>query len=542
MTFWNGNEWSDESKLHADARRNDAPRGPMARLGDRIATVGMVLGLAALLVPFASAQAGSASLTLSPTSGVPGSTIHVVGTAFPSKIRVQLEWAGVAAGLPSAQVNGNGSFKATITVPNTVNDAYLISATQVATKGKTSLKAPMVIAEATFTVGAVDATPTPSSSPTPSPAGFTPTPGTTPEVAATPTPIATLPPGVTPAPDPSATPNPTPTPDVTPDPTPTVTPTPTPTPTSVFYVATTGSDTASGSSTAPWRTVGHAAASAPAGSTIRIESGTYAAFSVSRPDLTFEDVVGAVVTIAGGTTAIAITANDTTIRGLRVTGATSQGIWADGADNLVLSGLQVDHNIGHGVQVIRSATVEILNSTLSSNGLSGLRELDGTTGGRYTGNTIADNGHDGQPYNGDGVLLQGSGAYVANNLILRNGDSNLYEHGIYAASVATGYVLTNNTVRDNSASGIKASGQGSVTNNTISGSVRGIVFADDGGTIKVSGNTIAATTYAIDVTSNCVLSRYVSDYNIFVTETFGLGGAINLATWRLKTGLDLHST
>jgi hypothetical protein len=281
---------------------------------------------------------------------------------------------------------------------------------------------------------------------------------------------------------------------------------------------------------------------APAGSTIRIESGTYGAFSITRPSLTLENVTGAAVTISGGTTAIVITASHTTIRGVRVTGATSQGIWADGADNLVLSGLHVDHNIGHGVQVIRSSTIQIVNSIFSSNGLSGVRELDGTTGGRYTGNTIADNGHDGQPYNGDGLLLQGSGAYVANNIILRNGDSDIYEHGIYAAAGASGYVITNNTIRDNSASGIKASGQGSVTGNTISGSVRGIVFADDGGTIKVSGNTIAATVYAIDVTANCVLSRYVSDYNVFVTETFGLGGAVNLATWRLTTGLDLHSS
>jgi len=221
---------------------------------------------------------------------------------------------------------------------------------------------------------------------------------------------------------------------------------------------------------------------------------------------------------------------------------TSQGIWADGADNLVLSGLQVDHNIGHGVQVIRSSVVQIVNSTFSSNGLSGVRELDGTTGGRYVGNTIADDGHDGQPYNGDGLLLQGSGAYVANNLILRNGDSNIYEHGIYAAAVATGYVITNNTISDNSASGIKASGQGTVTNNTISGSVRGIVFADDGGTVTVTGNTVGATTYAIDVTSNCVLSRYTSDYNTFVTKTFGFGGPLDFAGWRLTTGLDLHSS
>ena len=91
-------------------------------------------------------------------------------------------------------------------------------------------------------------------------------------------------------------------------------------------------------------------------------------------------------------------------------------------------------------------------------------------------------------------------------------------------------------------SGIKASGQGTVTANTISGSVRGIVFADDGGIVTVSGNTISASTYAILVTSNCVLSRYRSDNNLFGTKVFGLNGPVDLATWRLLTGLDLHSS
>jgi hypothetical protein len=311
---------------------------------------------------------------------------------------------------------------------------------------------------------------------------------------------------------------------------------------STYYVATNGSDANPGSADRPWRTLARGASLAPDGAVIRVFSGTYAPFSISRSGLTFEPVLGASVTVSGGTSAIVITGSSTTIAGFRVTGATNQGIWVDSATNVVLRDLQVDHNIGHGAQIIRSTSPQVLDSVFASNGLGGLRELDNTTGGRYTGNTITDNGHDGKPYNGDGLLLQGSGAYVAANDIARNGDSATYEHGIYAAAIATGYTIVNNRLTGNAASGIKASGSGVVEGNTISGSVRGIVFSDDGGIVTVKGNSIDATTYAIVVTSTCNLSRYRSDYNTFVKKAFNLGGLLDLLTWRLLTGLDLHST
>lgn len=174
--------------------------------------------------------------------------------------------------------------------------------------------------------------------------------------------------------------------------------------------------------------------------------------------------------------------------------------------------------------------------------MAGIRELDGTTAGRYTNNVIADNGHDGDPFHGDGIVLQGTGGLVVGNTIVRNGDSDIYEHGIYASSVAVDYRIQFNTLRDNSASGIKASGSGRVVGNIVSGSVRGIVFADAGGSVEVTGNTLDATLYAILVKSNCDLSRYASDDNDIVLERFGyLGQALTLAGWRTQTGLDLTS-
>ena len=43
----------------------------------------------------------------------------------------------------------------------------------------------------------------------------------------------------------------------------------------MYYVATTGSDSASGSSTAPWRTIQHAMNTVPAGATVQVAGGTY---------------------------------------------------------------------------------------------------------------------------------------------------------------------------------------------------------------------------------------------------------------------------
>jgi hypothetical protein len=102
-----------------------------------------------------------------------------------------------------------------------------------------------------------------SGSPTP-----TPTPSPTP----TPNPLPTPTPSPTPSPTPTPTPIPTPTP--TPAPTPPPSPTPTPGPND-FFVSPSGSDSNNGSASAPWATIGHAAASVGAGATVLVEDGTY---------------------------------------------------------------------------------------------------------------------------------------------------------------------------------------------------------------------------------------------------------------------------
>lgn len=337
----------------------------------------------------------------------------------------------------------------------------------------------------------------------------------------------------------------TPTPYITP----TLTLTPTPTPittlnsTNTYYVSPTGSDTNPGSQSSPWQTLQKAANTAQSGATIIILSGTYSPFSITRPYLTFQADSGATPVVSGGTTAITITnTHDIAIKGLEITSASSQGVWVDTGINILFSNCHFDSNIGHGIQIIRSSKVEVSDSTASSNKKGGIRELNYTTGGIYVRNIISNNGHDGQLYNGDGILLQGSGAFVSSNTISNNGDSNIYEHGIYASAIASDYTISNNILTNNAASGIKAAGAGTVSSNTISGSVRGIVFSDTGGPVTIKSNIISATLYSILVATGTDMGRYQSDYNTYHTNWFGnQGNAYNLSGWQKATGLDLHS-
>lgn len=540
------------------------PAGPRRPLAARLVVMTAILATA-FATPSTGA-AGSPQLSASPSSVMPGSVITVRGSGFSKGQRgyvaFDISSDGAAFGadgkgrfsvqllVPGAATSGTHTLSARGTEPTrrskTTSSVTTLASTSISVVSASTTPGPGATAVAPPSLAPATAAPSEFPTDAHSTAGPNPTmdAAPTPTVLPNPTTGATPKPSVTPTavPDPTAPPAPDPTEAPTAPPTSAPTPGATAAPTSTFYVASTGSDSAAGSSSSPWRTIGHAVASAPAGSTIRIGPGTYAPFTVSRPSLTVEPLAGAEVIVAGGTTAIVIKAARITIRGLRVTGASHQGIWVDGASDVVLTNLEVVRNTGHGIQVIRSSGVRISNSTFSGNRLSGIRELSGTSGGRYTSNTITDNGHDQEPYNGDGLALQGAGAYVAGNVIMRNGDSPTFEHGIYAAATASGYEITDNVVRDNSASGIKASGQGSVTYNTITGSIRGIVFADDGGLVTISHNSVHATLYAIAVTSNCVLSRYRSDYNTFVTEVFGLGGPVDFAGWRTRTGLDLHSS
>jgi hypothetical protein len=209
-------------------------------MSDQIATGAMVVGLVALFIPLASARASGPSLALSPASGASGSSVHLSGTTFSSRLRLQVSWDGVTSGMPTAQVDRTGRFKTTIVVPVAVSGSHMISVAQVVSKADMStVQVTATLADVSSTVIAFDpktipadpfaaavpgATPLPDATPAP---GSTSDPGAAPAPGATLEPSATADPGSTLAPGSSPAPGATPAPVSTPSPTPTVAPTPT---------------------------------------------------------------------------------------------------------------------------------------------------------------------------------------------------------------------------------------------------------------------------------------------------------------------------
>lgn len=104
--------------------------------------------------------------------------------------------------------------------------------------------------------------------------------------------------------------------------------------------------------------------------------------------------------------------------------------------------------------------------------------------------------------------------------ILRNGSSGLYEHGIYASSEATGYMIEKNLIADSGATDVKASGSGTIRANEL-GSTRIAIYVSDsaGRGAGVSNNLIrgrflhvifVASTGKARIRENTILSEGTS--------------------------------
>ncbi|HTS34102.1 MAG TPA: DUF1565 domain-containing protein [Candidatus Solibacter sp.] len=198
---------------------------------------------------------------------------------------------------------------------------------------------------------------------------------------------------------------------------------------STFYVAKSGSDSNSGSFTAPWLTIQHAANSVTAGATVYIETGTYNE-SVTFPNsgtaanpITFANYAGQTPTIDGtglkvsGVQGLINIVNQSyiTIRGFEIRNYTTAsanptptGIWVTGSG----SGVQLLNNIVHnitttsekngnafGIAVYGTASTPIDHITISGNQVYNLKtgnseslNVDGNvTNFAITNNVVHDN-------------------------------------------------------------------------------------------------------------------------------------------------------
>jgi hypothetical protein len=248
----------------------------------------------------------------------------------------------------------------------------------------------------------------------------------------------------------------------------------------------------------PWCTLRTAAIAARAGDTVNVMPGTYAGTvqpaasgSASAPIRYLAPLGGATIDAAGSAVGVKLSGVSwVSFEGFVVQGAAGQGVYVDNSTDLTLTKLAVSGNGTYGVQ-IRGRSVTLSDSTITGNRMAGVSELSGSAANLYARNTISDNGKDGQPYNGDGIQLNGAGATVQGNTITDNGDPGIYEHGIYAGSSSSGYLIESNTLTGNAASDIKAAGSnGTVRYNRLGDSRLGLVFSDNAQPISAYYNLI----------------------------------------------------
>lgn len=182
MSFWDGGRWIAEPQA---STAGTSPR----RIRDWLATgVIVVIGFA-LVLPFTWAEASSATLSASPSHGLAGSRVTLVGQGLQPHTTVRILFDGSTVGA-NAKVNGSGKIRTSFTVPASAQGVHAVSVATLAGTPMTSGSA--ALATTQFTVDA------PVSEP----------------VAVTPSPITTVVPAATSTPAASPQPTPTPTPSV----------------------------------------------------------------------------------------------------------------------------------------------------------------------------------------------------------------------------------------------------------------------------------------------------------------------------------------
>jgi hypothetical protein len=117
----------------------------------------------------------------------------------------------------------------------------------------------------------------------------------------------------------------------------------------------------------PWCTVGRAASLATAGDTVYIMPGDYPGSvrptASGSPGLPIRFVgvgVGVSIDAVGASSAIKLVGvSDVSFQGVRVTGATGEGIWVERCARLGLLGVDVEGNPGAGIEIKDSSAVSV---------------------------------------------------------------------------------------------------------------------------------------------------------------------------------------
>ncbi len=342
-----------------------------------------------------------------------------------------------------------------------------------------------------------------------------------------------------------------------------------------FFVSTTGNNSNSGTSNAPWRTLQYAANEVSSGDRVVVLPGNYTGFnlttsgSINQP-IEFFAQPGVNITQQNATT------ND--------------GINLEGASHVVIDGFNVANMGRAGVRSVGSedefaSHVTIRNVTASNNGVWGI-----FTG--YVDDLLIENNKTSGSVDEHGIYVSNSGdrPVIRNNVswnntragIHMNGDANLGNDGIISNALVSGNIIfnngtaggsginmdgvqdsriENNLLFNNFASGISlyqidggggASGN-VVINNTVHQAANGrwALNIQDESINNTVLNNILITDHsfrgAIDI-SDEALTGFTSDYNIMIgrfnvtyDEEQGIEDSFNFAGWQDFTDQDVHS-
>jgi hypothetical protein len=220
------------------------------------------------------------------------------------------------------------------------------------------------------------------------------------------------------------------------------------------------------------------------GDTVSVAAGAYPPTRISASGTeTAPIAVAAVpgtVTIDAGQTPNGlgvIGVHDVEITGLEVTGGAAQAVWVGSSQRISLSQMQASGSATHGIQVNNSEDVVIDSSQVTGNQSTGIMETGADSGDVISNDTVSGNGTGGPRYLGSGIEVGGSGTQIVDCTITGNGISKLYEHGVYVASVATGWSITGSTISGSSGADVKAAGSDGTISSSTLGSARLGIYA-----------------------------------------------------------------
>ncbi|MBN2134712.1 MAG: right-handed parallel beta-helix repeat-containing protein [Acidobacteria bacterium] len=340
----------------------------------------------------------------------------------------------------------------------------------------------------------------------------------------------------------------------------------------VYYVATTGNDSNSGSAQSPWKTLQHAADSITAGDTVMIKAGTYNGgiyidkVGTAAKPITFKAETASTEVILACQSAdrdciFAESAAYITFSGLKVRNATRSGLRLSYADNITITNCQFTDNQKWGIFTDFSNSTTITGSICSgSKEEHGIYISNSSDTAVIRGNSCYNNAGAGIQINADPSM---GGDGVSSNCVI---DSNIcYNNGsdggaaINLASVRN-TTISNNVLYNNLAGGIAAwdDDQGTqygsknlkILNNTIffrAGEGRWAVSLKNGTTAaQVYNNILLGGRRGALEYDNDSRDGLVSDYNIFYCSSGGDvvenedGSSYSLGAWQ-GLGYDAHS-